>query len=132
MCTRPASAWERSKCSRFSSAADWGREQQQHARLADELDQRVRPTAGYFVDFQIERCQRDPAPRRFAEFVARRIAELPDPQELELCPAPGPDDIPSAVYEHDGCLISIRFIPMRGDAAARTDPDACASSAWAR
>ncbi len=104
--------------------ADWDREQLQHARLADELDRRIRPTAGYFVDFQIERCERDPAPRRFAEFIARRIDELPDPQQVELPAAPGPHDLPSAVYEQDGCVISIRFIPMRAGAAARSDRDA--------
>lgn len=103
--------------------ADWDQEQRQHGRLADELNRRVPPTAGYFVDFDIERCEREPAPRRFADFVSRRIAELPDPQALRLPSAPRFDDLPSALYEHDGCRISMRFIPMRDGARTRTDPD---------
>ncbi len=105
--------------------ADWDHEQRRHARLADELDRRVPPTAGYFVDFEIERCEREPAPPdRFADFVSRRIAQLPDPQDLRLPPDVRRHDLPSAQYEHDGCRISVRFIPMRAGAAARRDPDA--------
>jgi hypothetical protein len=105
--------------------ADWEQQQRRHARLADELDKRLPPTAGYFVDFEIESADKEPAPRRFSDFVARRIAELPPPEEL-----PVPQDLrwwphlPSAVYAGDGCRIVIRFIPMRPGAAARADPDA--------
>jgi hypothetical protein len=104
--------------------ADWEQERRRHGRLADELNRRVRPTAGYFVHLEIEQCDRDPAPRRFADFVCKCIAELPDPQAITLPERPRMADLPSAAYFQDGCRISIRFIPMREGATARNDPDA--------
>lgn len=102
---------------------DWDQEQRRHDRLADELDRRVPPTAGYFVNFKIEVAEREPAPRRFAEFVERRIAELPPYDQFEIGTGPGRPQLPSAVYERDGCRISIEFWPMKPGAATLDNPD---------
>jgi hypothetical protein len=104
--------------------AEWSDEAAPHQRLADELNDRVRPSAGYFVSFDIEVLDRDPSPRRFAEFVEHEIQQLPPPEDLRLPSPLKPDDLPSATYETDGVRIRVRFIPMRSDAPARTDPDA--------
>jgi hypothetical protein len=103
---------------------DWTKEQMQHARLADELDRRLRPSAGYFVDFTLDRADREPPPRRFADWVARQIAELPPPENLNLAPGATRADLPLAVFTAGGCRITTHFFPMRPDAPARTDPDA--------
>lgn len=68
---------------------DWSAEEKRHWRLADALNARVRPTQGYFVDFEIEQADHEPAPRRFAEFIKRRLAELPPHDQLQLRLWPG-------------------------------------------
>lgn len=103
---------------------DWTKEQLQHARLADELDRRLRPTAGYFVDFKLDSVDREPPPRRFADWVARQIAALPPPEDLNLAAGATRANLPSAVFTAEGCRITTYFLPMRPDASARTDPDA--------
>ena len=102
---------------------DWDQEQRRHNRLADELDRRVPPTAGYFVNFKIEVAEREPAPRKFADFVRQRIDELPPHLEFDLGESPGRPKLPSAVYERDGCRISIEFRPMKPGAATLSNPD---------
>jgi hypothetical protein len=98
---------------------DWSAEQLRYGRLADELDRRVRPTAGYFANFQIKRAERDPSPRRFAQFVRDRIAELPPHDQ-----APPSITQQRFDYEEDGVRIEVRFGPMKADARSLTDPDA--------
>jgi hypothetical protein len=106
---------------------DWTTEQRRHGRLADQLDARVRPGAGYFVHFDIERADVAPAPRRFADFIEREIEELPPHEELHAKLAAGSmwTDLPTALYEdQEGVRIRVRFAPMKPDAAAKTNPDA--------
>jgi hypothetical protein len=103
---------------------DWDAIDRRHARLADQLCHRVRPTAGYFVDFEIEPGGPEPSPKRFATFVRDQIASLPPHESLILPPDPTDEDLPSATYDDAGVRISVRFLPMRPEAPAKTDPDA--------
>lgn len=98
---------------------DWTDDQLRHGRLADELDSRVPPTAGYFANFQVKAAQRDPSPRRFADFVLTRIAELPP---YDQAPQSISDD--RFEYTEDGVRIELWFAPMKPDARSLTDPDA--------
>lgn len=103
---------------------DWTAEERRHLRLADELNRRIPPTDGYFVDFEIEQADGEPPPRRFADFVQDELHSLPAHDSLNL-----PDDVtranlPHAVYDRDGVRIAVTFVPMRRDAPAKSDPDA--------
>jgi hypothetical protein len=106
--------------------ADWSTEERQHGRIVAEINARVQPTAGYFVDLDVEQADRDPVPTRMERFIRATLAELPPPGDLmkRLPARPRGTDLPVRVYEEDGVRIRLRFIPMRPDAAARTDPDA--------
>jgi hypothetical protein len=102
---------------------DWSAEEQRHWRLADELNRRVPPVDGYFVNFEVEAAKQEPAPRRVAEFVQREIAKLPPHDQFKLPKDPKETDLPGAVYERDGVRIRMTFIPMRADAPTKSDPD---------
>ena len=102
---------------------DWSAEEKRHWRLADELNRRVPPAGGYFLDFEIETAEREPPPRRIAEFVQREIAKLPPHDELKVPEDPRESDLPGAVYERDGVRIRMTFIPMRTGAPTKSDPD---------
>jgi len=106
--------------------AEWTVEERQHGRIADAINARVKPTAGYFIDLQIERADHDPPPRRMATFIRARLAELPPPEELvrALPENPTGSDLPAFMYEETGVRIRVRFMPMRPDAPSRTNPDA--------
>jgi hypothetical protein len=103
--------------------AEWTLEQTRHALLADEVNRRLVPSAGYFVDFQIEAALRNPAPRRFAEWLQRQLDQLPAYDRVEPHAEPSHDQH-SFVYVEEGVRIRVRFITMRPGAAAVTDPDA--------
>jgi hypothetical protein len=98
--------------------ADWRSEEARHDRLAQALNRRVKPTAGYWVDFEIEPGGPEPAPSRFAKFVIDQIALLP-PHETVHSVLDA-----STLYEEVGVRISVRFLAMRADAASKTDPGA--------
>ena len=103
---------------------DWTTKEKQHQRLADELNRRIPPTDGYFVDFEIEQAHREPPPRRFADFVRTALRGLPAHDNINLPERVTRADLPQAVYDRDGVRIRITFIPMRTDAPAKSDPDA--------
>jgi hypothetical protein len=102
---------------------DWTAEERRHSRLADALNARVPPTAGYFVDFEIEQSDRQPAPRRFADFVARQLAQFPPHDQVRLPPGPTREDLQSAVYKQDGVRVRVWFRPMKADASTKSDPN---------
>lgn len=102
---------------------DWRAEQALHSRLATELNKRVRPTDGYFVDFEIEHAEREPAPRPFADWIRVQLAGLPPHDQLFLPPDVMRADLPARVYVRDGVRIQVTFLPMRKDAPAKSSPD---------
>ena len=122
--------YERGECAAGIEVAslfqreDWSEEERRHWRLADAINSRLRPTAGYMLDFEIERANRDPAPRRISDFISHRLEELPPIEEFRLPTQAGIDDLPSVVYDERGVRLRVRFIPLHVDAPARTDPDA--------
>jgi hypothetical protein len=101
--------------------SDWNDEDRRHNRLADELNQRVRPTQGYFVSFDIKAAPSEPAPRHFAEWVTKELGKLPPHTNLS---GAGYGDIPTATYERNGVRIDVRFLPMKADARTKSDPEA--------
>jgi hypothetical protein len=103
---------------------DWSAEERRHRRLADEVNRRVPPTDGYFVDYEIE-ADKEPPPRRFADFIKNELGKLPPHDDLlrTLPDNPTRDDLPTAVYDRDGVRIRVTFIPMKKDAGAKSDPD---------
>lgn len=101
--------------------ADWNEEDRRHNRLADEVNSRVRPTHGYFVDFEIKAAPSEPAPRHFADWLAKELDKLPPHTDLI---GVDHDGIPVAMYERYGVRIAVRFLPMTADAATKSDPDA--------
>ena len=103
---------------------DWTAEEKRHLRLADEINRRLQPTAGYFVDFEIEVADKEPPPRQFADFITRELAKLPPHDSLLTQDHATRADLPSAVFERDGVRIRTTFIPMKRDAPSKTDPDA--------
>ncbi len=103
---------------------DWSGPQRRHLRLADELNRRVPPSAGYMVSFEVEHADRDPSPRRFAEFVKRELVALPPHEDVAARPFEAGSQLPHALYEENGIRITVRFMPMVADAKAKTDPDA--------
>lgn len=102
---------------------DWHAEQALHSRLATELNKRVRPTDGYFVDFEIEHAEPEPAPRRIADWIRVQLAGLPPHDQLDLPADVRRADLPTRLYDRDGVRIQATFIPMRKDAPAKSDPD---------
>lgn len=100
---------------------DWNEEDKRHNRLADEVNKRLRPTHGYFVNFEIEAAPSDPAPRHFADWLAKELDKLPPHTELVGVEYA---DIPAAMYERNGVRIGVRFLPMKADAPTKTNPDA--------
>lgn len=103
---------------------DWTAEEKRHARLADEVNRRLAPTAGYFVDFDIEQAAQEPPPRRVADFIQRELDKLPPHDQLEWPEQTTGADLPSAQYDRNGVRIAIRFMPMAKDAPSKSDPDA--------
>lgn len=107
--------------------ADWTQPQIQHGRIADRLNEAVRPTAGYFVHLDINRAPHDPSPKRLAGFVRSALAQLPPPEQLfgQLSPRLVRAYQPRWAYEEDsGVRIDVVFHPMYPHARSRTDPDA--------
>lgn len=100
---------------------DWNEEDRRHNRLADEVNKRLRPTHGYFVDFEIDTAPSEPAPRHFVEWLVKELDMLPPHTDLAGI---GHDDIPAAIYERNGVRIGVRFLPMKADAASKSNPDA--------
>lgn len=97
-------------------------DERRHDRLAAELDQRVSPTAGYVVAFEIEIAPQDPAPSSFAAWVRTQLDQLPPPEQSS---SPVASDPPNGIYEANGVRIQAWFIPVPDcDAPSRTDPDA--------
>lgn len=103
---------------------DWSAEERRYWRLADELNRRMRPTDGYFVNFEIERVDQEPPPRRFADFIKRELAKLPPHETLSMPEGLEDAGLPTAVYDRDGVRIVATFIPMAAGAPSRSDPDA--------
>lgn len=103
---------------------DWSSEEKRHGRLADELDRRVRPTDGYFVEFDVEQADKEPAPRRFAEFIRARLADLPPHTDVAEAGRASSGTLPSVVYEQEGIRIRVRFRPMKAGARSKSDPEA--------
>jgi hypothetical protein len=105
---------------------DWTAEEKRHARLADALDAQLRPTAGYFVHFELQHAEREPSPVRFVEFVREGLDALPPHEQLvqSLTAIRPRDHLPSAIYEEHGVRALIEFVPMVPDAPSKTDPDA--------
>ncbi|MEX0665517.1 MAG: hypothetical protein WD598_12220 [Acidimicrobiia bacterium] len=104
---------------------DWTDEQLRHARLADAVCRAIAPTAGYFVNFQIEAADREPAPRKYIAHLRREIDSLPPHEQVAEEMASGErGDPPSAMFQDDGLDIATRFLPMRRDAPSKTDPGA--------
>jgi hypothetical protein len=104
---------------------EWTDDELRHLRLADSVCAAIAPTAGYFVDYEIEQADQDPVPRRYIAFLRRELDRLPAHDTLaEELNASRSRDIPTATFRDDGVEIRTRFMPMRRDAPAKTDPDA--------
>lgn len=101
---------------------DWSDERARHARLADAINRRIKPTAGYMVSFEIEAADREPSARRFAHFLRTEIALLP-PYEQLAASATAMSDLPRATFREAGVRISVRFMPLSPGSAALTDPE---------
>jgi hypothetical protein len=100
----------------------WSDPMAQHGRIADRLNKDVKPTAGYFVRFEIIRAAGNPSTNKLTDFIRAELAKLPPPEELQphhlmTCRR-------STYREGPGTRIEVTFIPMRPDAPSRTDPDA--------
>ena len=102
---------------------EWTREEQRHARLADAVNDRLRPTAGYFVDFQIEQADREPPPRKFVDFLVQQLHRLPRPDELDVSQVTRRADLPGAVFNRDGVVISVTFLPITGGPPGEDESD---------
>jgi hypothetical protein len=63
-------------------ASDWSGQQNQHSRIADELNKRLRIDR-WFIDFEIIRLDRDPSFTKLASWVNREISSLPPVPETE-------------------------------------------------
>ena len=105
----------------------WTDPQARHGRIADQLNKAVKPTAGYFVRFEVTQGTRDPSPKQFARFITSELERLPAPENLPQ-QAPGRrawKDLPRATYaEQSGTRVAETFIPMKPNAPSRTNPDA--------
>ena len=62
VCTRTVSASRRSKYFRSSSRTTGALRRGATFRLADAINERVRPTDGYMLNFKIEQADKEPAP----------------------------------------------------------------------
>jgi hypothetical protein len=76
------------------------------------------------VDIELEAVDREPAPRRFTDWLAKQIASLPPTDQVHLPPMATREDLESRVFVDQGVRIHAWFIPMKADAPGRTDPDA--------
>ena len=100
---------------------DWDAQQRRWRRVADELNEQIRPTAGYMLGLEFDHdTNAAPTTRNFVAFLLRQLAELPDPEEFR--------DLdhthwPLAEYREPPVRIRVRFIPMLGDPSSRFDPE---------
>ena len=87
--------------SRFERV-DWSAEQRRYGRLADAVNDRIKPTAGYFLRLEIE-GDRDPTARKVVPFLNRHLASLPDPDHL----APtNRANVRTEIYDEDGVRVA--------------------------
>jgi hypothetical protein len=94
---------------------DWEADDRRHARLADQLNHRVRPRAGYWVDFDIEHAERDPPPGPIANVIRLELAKLPPHEEGTTA---------HIFYNPPGIQIAVTFIPMAAGSSLKSDPSA--------
>ena len=93
-------------CSLFENK-EWEAEQKRHARIVDELNQRI-PLEMWFVHFDVIRLNRSPSINQLVAWVRARIAELP------TGPAAAADPLtPWVTYEADGIELRFRFLRRR-------------------
>lgn len=103
---------------------EWTKEGAPHRRLADAVNKRLKPSDGYMVYMDIETADRDPAPRRFSDWLAKQIASLPPTDQLHLPPNATRDVLESRVFVDGGVRVRVWFVPMKPNAPGRTDPNA--------
>jgi hypothetical protein len=83
-------------------AGDWSNQQNQHGRIADELNRRL-TLDKWFVSFEVKKSDRDPSFKPLATWINRTISRLPDPL--------GVDGRTQAVtYTAEGIQLDFTFI----------------------
>lgn len=106
---------------------DWARESRGHGALADEVNRRLSPGAGWFVDLELVRIERTPSVTKLVAFLNAELRRLPPPgpaARVMLGPGVGFERLPSARFTAAGVEILARFLPMAPGASAMSDPDA--------
>jgi hypothetical protein len=99
---------------------DWSDEQRRYGRLADALNDKIKPTAGYGLRLEIK-GDGEPTVRKFVAFLTRLLAELPDPDNSP--PIESLDDCRTEVYAEDAVRVRVTFLPMAPGSNRRHDPD---------
>jgi hypothetical protein len=104
----------------------WTRDERRYGRIADSVNTRMRPEAGYFLWLDDIRGPREPSPNDLVRFITNFVEQLPPPEQLGLSGDATRENLPSTTYTSpDGDVsIDMRFKPMRPDAPAKTDPNA--------
>ena len=99
---------------------DWSYETRRYGHLADAVNDRVKPTAGYGVRLEID-GQGEPTARKVVAFLKRQLAALPDPDTA--LPVSSLSEYPTEVYAEGTVRVRVTFIPMAPGASQRFDPD---------
>lgn len=87
-------------------------EEQRHARLADQVNMKLPPTAGYGIDFEIITARQDPAPRHFIGWLRGQLDDLPNSQQLRDAAGASLIQPLRREYVHRGVCIKVNLFPV--------------------
>jgi hypothetical protein len=94
---------------------EWTKEEESHARLADELDKRLDLSHGYYVTFEVVENAANVRPAGFAECVERQLKQLPNVRDGSAARVPREQWAQPIPYEPPGARVLVRFHPVSPD-----------------
>lgn len=104
----------------FFMKGEWKQESQAFGRIADAVNGRLRPSSGWFLDMQPALLERTPSARALGSFLREFVESLP---RHDLVSAKHHSGWATTTYRAAGVEIEVTAVPMRKDAASKSDPD---------
>lgn len=105
----------------FFMKGEWQREWDHFARIADAVNGRLTPSSGWFLDMQPTLLERTPSARALGSFLREFVESLP---RHDLVSAIHHARWPTTTYHARGVEIEVTALPMRKDAASKSDQTA--------
>lgn len=105
---------------------DWTDEERRSAVIADAINDRLHPSLGYFLMFDIAKLDRTPSIRRLCRFLEDHLRGLPAPGVGGQAAGEGVGfaRAPQTRFEEEGVELHFTFVQVAPDAPSRSNPDA--------